>query len=96
MSAEHNHPEVVTLTEAAKYTFAGSDDVEIADGSVRYKRDYKREAYVESLARDPEDLGEGVEWYDLGDGIDVDSRESKGLFTRKDSRGIVDAVTSFG
>lgn len=44
------------------------------------------------LAREPEHLGEGVEWYDLNDGIDPDSKDKKGLLTRKDCRGVVDAV----
>ena len=83
---------MVTLMEAAKISYSGPYDVEITDRSVPYKRSDRLEAFVDTLSREPEDLGEGVEWYDLNDGIDIDSTHNKGLFTRNDSRGVVDAV----
>jgi hypothetical protein len=87
-----DHPEKVTLTEEAKYTYDGSYNVDITDGQVLYKRSPSLEAFVEALAKEPAQLGEGVDWYDLGDGLDVDSIITKGLITRKDSRGVVDAI----
>ena len=87
-----DHPKRVTLAEAAKCTFAASDGVDIIDGELLFRRSPELEAFAETLAREPTQLGEGVEWYDLDDGIDIDSKMSKGLLTRKDSRGIVNAV----
>eukprot|EP00978_Attheya_sp_CCMP212_P030917 scaffold115211_cov41-Attheya_sp.AAC.2 len=46
----------------------------------------------EALAAEPVLLGNGVEWYDLADGLDNDSKKVHGLLTRKDSRGLIDAV----
>ena len=89
------HPKRITLTEAAKLTYSGSyEDVDIVDvGEVLYERSPELETFVKSLAREPTQLGEGVEWYDLDDGVDLDSKVvSRGLLTRKDSRGIVDTV----
>lgn len=85
-------PGRVPLLEAAKLTYTGSYDVELDDDGRVYKRSRRLEAFVTSLAQAPEKLGKGVEWYDLQDGLDSDSEDKKGLVTRKDSRGIVDAV----
>jgi hypothetical protein len=85
----------VTLAEIAQYTSydgAGSYDVCITDGMVRYERSPRLEGFVEALAADPVRLGNGVEWYDLDDGLDQDSTVARGLLTRKDSRGLIDAV----
>ena len=83
--------QTITLIEAAKLTYGGSYDVNILDeNNVLYERNHELERFVlESLAKQPTQLGEGVEWNDLDDGLDIDSKISKGLLTRKDSRGLV-------
>ena len=81
----------ITLQEAAKLTYDGSYDVVVED-NVLYERCHELECFLECLAKEPTQLGEGVEWYDLEDGLDVDAKVHKGLLTRKDSRGLVKAL----
>ena len=81
----------ITLQEAAKLSYDGSYDVVVED-NVLYERCHELECFLECLAKEPTQLGEGVEWYDLDDGLDVDAKVHKGLLTRKDSRGLVKAL----
>jgi hypothetical protein len=82
-----------TLEQIAQYiSYDGDYDVCITDGMVRYERSPSLEKFVKALAEEPVPLGNGVEWYDLEDGLDRDSRLVTGILTRKDSRGLIDAV----
>ena len=86
--------ESVNLTDIAEGTYTGSYDVaNLLDGTLVYKKSTQLKDFADDLlATEPTQLGEGVEWYDLKYGIDSDSRLYKGLLTRKNSRGVVEAV----